>query len=257
MPEHFGTLLKTWRGQRRLSQLDLGLAANVSARHISFLETGRARPSKSMVLALAETLEVPRANRNVLLQAAGFARAYVQRDLAAEEMAYVRQAIDWMLERHNPYPGIALDKHWNLLQANACAAGLMQPMGLGPGDSLLDAMLDGPFAEALENREEILRHMLARLRTEISHLGGDAVLEAAADRIAAHLPAEISHTTTPMPAVLAARYRVNGMTLAFFSTISAFGSTEDIALADVRIELMFPADEATRAVLAGAQVRSM
>ncbi len=250
MPEPFGALLKTWRGQRRLSQLDLGLAANVSARHISFLETGRARPSKSMVLALAETLEVPRANRNVLLQAAGFARAYVQRDLAAEEMAYVRSAINWMLERHNPYPGIALDRHWNLLQANACAAGLMQPMGLGIGGSLLEAMLEGPFAAALENREEILRHMLARLRTEISHLGGDAVLEAAAAKFAAELPPDAPPAAIPMPAVLAARYRVNGIMLAFFSTISAFGSTEDIALADVRIELMFPADEATRAVLA-------
>jgi transcriptional regulator with XRE-family HTH domain len=251
MPEHFGALLKTWRGQRRLSQLDLGLAANVSARHISFLETGRARPSKSMVLALAETLEVPRASRNVLLQSAGFARAYVQRDLAADEMAYVRQAIDWMLERHDPYPGIALDKHWNLLQANACAANLMSPMGLAAGDSLLDAVLDGPFAEALENREEILRHMLARLRTEISHLGGDAVLEAAVDKFAAQLPPELPPSAIPMPAVLAARYRVHGMTLAFFSTISAFGSTEDIALADVRIELMFPADAQTRALLTG------
>jgi transcriptional regulator with XRE-family HTH domain len=251
MPEAFGALLKTWRGQRRLSQLDLGLAANVSARHISFLETGRARPSKSMVLALAETLEVPRATRNVLLQAAGFARAYVQRDLAAGEMAYVRSAIDWMLERHNPYPGIALDRHWNLLQANACAADLMQPMGLDIGDSLLAAMLAGPFADALLNREEILRHMLARLRTEISHLGGDAVLEGAAEKFAAQVPPELPSAAIPMPAVLAARYRVHDMTLAFFSTISAFGSTEDIALADVRIELMFPADEGTKAVLVG------
>lgn len=250
MGESFGTLLKSWRGQRRLSQLDLSLAANVSARHISFLETGRARPSKSMVLALAESLEVPRATRNVLLQSAGFSRAYVQRDLAAEEMAYVRSAIDWMLERHNPYPGIALDRHWNLLQANACAASLMAPMQLNLGDSLLEAMLDGPFADALENREEILRHMLARLRTEISHLGGDAVLEAAAEKLAAQLPPEAPPVAIPMPAVLAARYRLNGMTLAFFSTISAFGSTEDIALADVRIELMFPADEGTRAALA-------
>ena len=126
MSESFGALLKSWRGQRRLSQLDLSLAANVSARHISFLETGRARPSKSMVLSLAETLDVPRATRNVLLQAAGFARAYVQRDLAAGEMAYVRAAMDWMLERHNPYPGIAIDRHWNLLEVNACAAALLE-----------------------------------------------------------------------------------------------------------------------------------
>ncbi len=249
MSDSFGTLLKSWRGQRRLSQLGLSLAANVSARHISFLETGRAQPSKSMVLALAESLEVPRATRNVLLQSAGFSRAYVQRDLADAEMAYVRAAMDWMLERHNPFPGIAIDRHWTLIRVNTCAAALMEPMGLEVGDSLLDALLEGPFAEALENREEIRRHMLARLRTEISHLGGDVVLEAAAAKLAALLPAESPPAAMSMPAVLAARYRLNGVTLAFFSTISAFGSTEDIALADIRIELMFPADEATRAVL--------
>jgi hypothetical protein len=127
----------------------------------------------------------------------------------------------------------------------------MQSMGLDIGDSLLDAMLAGPFADALLNREEILRHMLARLRTEISHLGGDAVLEGAAEKFAAQVPPELPSAAIPMPAVLAARYRVHDMTLAFFSTISAFGSTEDIALADVRIELMFPADEGTKAVLVG------
>jgi len=250
MSEPFGTMLKSWRGQRRMSQLDLGLAANVSARHISFLETGRARPSKSMVLQLSESLEVPRATRNVLLGAAGFSKAYEARDLAREEMAFVRQAMDWTLSRHDPYPAIAFDRHWRLLLMNNCAAALLEAMNLGVGDSLLEAFVEGgPFVEALDNRDEIARHMVSRLRTESSHLGGDVVLDEAAKRIAATLDDTGAATQESLPAIIPARYRSNGVLLSFFSTISQFGSTEDIALADVKIELMFPADDFTRAAL--------
>lgn len=250
MPEAFGELLKTWRGQRRMSQMELGLAANVSARHVSFLETGRARPSRAMVLQLSESLDMPRATRNTLLNAAGFAPAYAARDLDETDMACVREAMDWTLERHNPYPAIAFDRYWRLLRLNACAAALLEPMQLGVGDSLLEAFIaDGPFANAIENRDEIIRHLVSRLRTESVHLGGDAILDAAAGKLAAELGDDPPHTMAPLPAVIPARYRANGRVLSFFSIISQFGATEDIALADVRIELMFPADEATRAAL--------
>ncbi|MGI9233567.1 MAG: helix-turn-helix domain-containing protein [Woeseiaceae bacterium] len=251
MSEPFGALLRNWRGQRRMSQLDLGLAADVSARHISFLETGRARPSQAMVLQLSESLDVPRGIRNNLLNAAGFAKVYAARDLEQEEMTFVREAMDWTLSRHDPYPAIAFDRHWRLLRLNQCAAALLDAMNLGIGDSLLDAFIDGGrFADALDNRDEVARHMVTRLRTESSHLGGDDVLDAAAHRIAETLGdvAPIQHES--MPAIIPARYRSNGVLLSFFSTISQFGSTEDIALADVKIELMFPADEFTRNALA-------
>lgn len=251
MSEPFGAMLRNWRGQRRMSQLDLGLAADVSARHISFLETGRARPSQAMVLQLSESLDVPRAIRNSLLNAAGFAQVYVARDLEKEEMTFVREAMDWTLSRHDPYPAIAFDRHWRLLRLNHCAAALLDAMNLSIGDSLLDAFIDGaPFADALDNRDEVARQMVSRLRTESSYLGGDDVLDAAARRIAATLDdAEPIHHES-MPAIIPARYRSNGVLLSFFSTISQFGSTEDIALADVKIELMFPADEFTRNALA-------
>ncbi|MDX1507795.1 MAG: helix-turn-helix transcriptional regulator [Woeseiaceae bacterium] len=250
MSEAFGALLRSWRGQRRMSQLELGLAANVSARHISFLETGRARPSKSMVLILSETLRVPRAIRNTLLNAAGFAKAYKSRDLGEDEMAYVRAAMDWTLERHSPFPAIAFDRHWRLVRSNGTAAALLEPMNLGEGDSLLDAFAEGGgIANAIVNWEEVARHMIARLRTESAHLGGDAVLEAGADRLAEQLGREKSEYTGTMPAVVAAKYNAGGMTLSFFSTISQFGSAEDIALADLKIELMFPADDFTREAL--------
>ena len=250
MSEPFGALLKSWRGQRRMSQLELGLAANVSARHISFLETGRARPSKTMVLILSETLRVPRAIRNTLLNAAGFAKAYKARDLCADEMAYVSAAMDWTLERHNPFPAIAFDRHWRLVRLNRTAAALLEPMDLGEGDSLLDAFAGGGnITAAIENWQEVARHMIARLRVESAHLGGDAVLDAGVDRLARQIGDDKADYDGAMPAVVAARYDAGGMVLSFFSTISQFGSAEDIALADLKIELMFPADDFTREAL--------
>lgn len=250
MAESFGALLKTWRSQRRMSQLDLGLAANVSARHISFLETGRARPSRVMVITLSETLGVPRAKRNALLAAAGFAQAYTARSLDADEMEPVRAAMDWTLERHAPFPALAFDRHWRIVRMNPVSTALLASMRLGAGDSLIDAFIaGGPFAAALENRDEIVRHMVTRLRTESAHLGGDATLDAAVAELVETLTDEVETTAGTLPAVIPARYRSNGVVLSFFSTISQFGSTEDIALADLKIELMFPADEFTRNAL--------
>ena len=250
MSEPFGALLKSWRGMRRMSQLELSLVADVSARHISFLETGRARPSKAMVMQLSESLEVPRATRNELLNAAGFTKAYKARDLDREEMSFVREAMDWTLSRHDPYPAIAFDRHWFLLRMNACATALLDAMHLGIGDSLLDAFVEGgPFADALDNRDEVARHIVARLRTESSHLGGDPVLDNAAKQIESTLTPTSSASPDALPAIIPATYRSNGVLLSFFSTISQFGSTEDIALADVKIELMFPADDFTREAL--------
>ncbi len=249
MTESFGTLLKHWRGQRRMSQLELGLSANVSARHISFLESGRSRPSHSMVIQLSETLNVPRNNRNTLLNAAGFAQAYTARDLDDEELRFVREAMDWTLDRHCPYPAIAFDRHWTLVRMNAVSEALLGNLGLQVGDSLLDAFVDnGPFATALENRDEIASHLVTRLRTESAFYGGDEVLDAAAERLAASLDGEPAASDAP-PAIIPARYVAGDITLSLFTTISQFGSTEDIALADLKIELMFPADDFTRDAL--------
>ncbi len=250
MSESFGALLKEWRGQRRMSQLDLGMAADVSARHISFLETGRSKPSQAMVMHLSETLEIPRTIRNRLLNAAGFSVAYESRDLGNDELEYVNAAMNWTLERHDPYPAIALDRYWRILRANVSATAMLANMGIVEGESLLDAFAEpGPLRESLENWAEIARHLIARLRTESAHLGGDPVLDAAIARLAGSLePGETEYGGT-LPAVITANDRTNGMTLRFFSTISQFGSAEDIALADLKIELMFPADAATKAAL--------
>jgi len=252
MTTQFGGLLRDWRETRKLSQLDLGLSANVSARHISFLETGRARPSRAMVLNLGTVLDVPRLSTMALLHAAGFAPSYRARGLEEAEMAPVRAALDWMLERHMPYPAFALDRHWKIMQANAMAQMLLAQMGLGEGASLIEALVeDAGLAAIIENWQEVAQHLAQRLSTESAHVGGDAWL----DQMAAKLTAQAGSATPDLmsgsQAIVPTRYRLGETTLSLFSTMSQFSTTEDIALADWRIEHLFPADEATRQVLEG------
>ncbi len=251
MENSFGATLKEWRGRRRMSQLDLGLSANVSARHISFLETGRSKPSRSMVRLLCDSLDLPLNARNAFLTSAGFAPAYRRRDLKDDDMAHVRAAVDWMLERHDPYPALALDRHWRVVRLNRSATMLLRGAGLREGDSLLEAMLDrNRLANALDNWSEVVEHTMVRLRTESAHLGGDPVLDAAIETLSADPDLGAPADDATLPAVVPARYRAGDMVLSLFSTIAQFGSAEDIALAELKIELMFPADEPTRMVLA-------
>lgn len=254
MPTAFGEGLRDWRRRRDMSQMRLGLVANVSARHIAFLETGRANPTRGMVIRLADALEMPRAERNGLLEAAGFAAAYARRDLASQDMAGIRDAMTWTLDRHAPYPGFAIDRHWVLKALNAPAERLFAALGIGAGASLLEALL-GPLRATIENWPEVARHMASRLRTEARHAGGDALLEEAARRMLDGLDAEDAGPGV-LPAVLTSRLRVGEQTLAFFSTIAQFGSAEDIAIADLRIELLFPLDTPTRAALEAIATRA-
>ena len=248
--EPFGNLLKHWRLRRRYSQLDLAVAANVSSRHISFLETGRSRPSRTMVLQLSDVMDVPRGERNSLLTSAGFSAAFAARDTDSNDLRFVREAIAWTLERHDPYPAIAFDRHWQVVKMNRCASTLLGRLGVGEGDSLLEAFLSkGPLRDALVNWPEIAREMRARLRTESTHYGGDPILEAAIDRLGTLDSGDDRESRAPYPAVIPVEYRAGPYKLSFFSTISQFGSAEDIVLADLKIELMFPADEATRRAL--------
>lgn len=252
MQNAFGDVLRQWRNQRRISQLDLGLAANVSARHISFLETGRSRPSRSMVRLLCDSLELPIAARNSFLTAAGYAPAYRRRGLEDDDMAQIRAAVDWMLDRHDPFPAMALDKHWRIVRANRSAGFLLMGAGLGEGDSLLESMLDREkMSGVLENWNEVMTHMVVRLRTESAHLGGDPVLDEAVERLVPQLGSGQGGHEGTLPAIIPARYRAGDMVMSLFSTIAQFGSAEDIALSELKIEMMFPADEATRGVLVG------
>lgn len=229
-----------------MSQLELALRADVSARHVAFLERGRSSPSRKMVLRLASALDVPLSERNGLLRSAGFAGAYSARPPGDGALDLPEAALAWMLDRHAPYPGLALDRHWRVVRMNGPAERLLAAAGIGRGDSLLEATTAGGALRALiENWPEVAAYLSARLQTEIEHLGGDPVLSAYRELISdnATLPC------APSSAILPIVYQMGESRLALFSTIAHFGGAQDIALDDLRIELMFPADESTSSLL--------
>lgn len=248
MEQSFGTVLKEWRQIRRMSQLDLASEAGVSARHVSFLETGRSQASRGMALRLSEVLQMPLAESNRLLTAGGLAPAYGQRAAADEELAPLETAMRWTLDNHAPYPAMALDRHWKLVALNGPAQMFLGPMGLAEGDSLIEAMLDrADLRAAIENIEEVEYQILSRLRVELAHVGRDAVLSGLIERLAARVEGYVPPAQSPV--ILATRYRMGEVTLSLFSTISQFGGIGEIAYSDIKIEQLFPADEQTRAVL--------
>lgn len=248
MTSTFGSVLKEWRSTRRMSQLDLGSIAEVSPRHISFLESGRSNPSRPMVLHLADVLEVPRPERNRLLGAAGFSPIYIAHEPTSEAMEPIRKAIAWTVERHDPYPAFVLDRHWNVIDANSSAEFVLAMLGVPANASMLELFVDpAGIRGQIENWPEVGYFLLTRLRTESSVVGGDPVLDAAIAQLVAD-PTIAPPDEGPLPPALAAVIRLGDSTVSLLSTIAHFGSAEDIALADHRIELFFPADEQTEAI---------
>lgn len=256
MATQFGDLLRHWREARKLSQLELGLSANVSARHISFLETGRARPSRQMVLNLGEVLDVALGSRNAMLHAAGFAPSYRVRAMDEAEMGPITMALEWMLTRHMPYPAMILDRRWSIVRANPMAQMMLGQLGFTESANLIEVLTgEERLPSIIENWQEVARHLLHRLRAESAHLGGEPYLDEMADRLSAHLGNEVQGSPAGGQAIIPTRYRLGETTLSFFSTISQFSSAEDIALADWKIEQLFPADEATREAMVALAAR--
>lgn len=251
---HAGDLLRRWRQQRRLTQLELSHRAHVSTRHLSFVETGKSSPSRELLLHLADHLDVPLRERNVLLLAAGLAPAYSEHDLTAPDLTAVRRTIDRILEAHEPYPALVVDRWWDLVAANASAGALMagiDPALAGPPLNVLRASLhpDG-LAPRIRNLGQWRAHVLHRLRTQIARTG-DPRLASLADELAALGPKHpIPHPTArdggvAVPLIIAGP---DG-DLRFLSTISTFGTALDVTADDLSIESFFPADEATRTLL--------
>ncbi|MEM7091839.1 MAG: helix-turn-helix transcriptional regulator [Actinomycetota bacterium] len=241
----FGSVLKEWRGIRRMSQLDLSNAAEVSARHISFLESGRSRPSRPMAVHLADALEIPRGERNRLLSAAGFAPMWSEHDLDSDEMQPILRALEWTLDRHDPYPAMVIDRHWNVVRQNRTSQTMLGALGLvEPVNFLQEMTQPGGVRDLIDNWPTVGRFMLSRLRTESAALGGDDVLDQAiADLVD---DPEIRTSDEPFPPIVNVDLRIGDTCLALFSTIAQFGTAEDLAIAELRIELFFPADEPTR-----------
>lgn len=249
-----GTLLRDWRHRRRLSQLDLALEAGVSARHLSFLETGRSKPSREMVLHLSEQLEVPLRDRNRLLLAAGFAPAFEERPIDAPEMAPVREALDKILTGHEPYPAAVVDRWWNLAAANRSIAvftehvpaHLMEP----PVNVLRVSLHPDGMASRILNYGEWRGHLVDRLRRQVA-LTADARLAALLDEITGY-PGETGEAHGPGDEIaVPLRFDAGGVELTFFSTIATFGTAVDITLAELAIEAFFPANRTTASYLLG------
>lgn len=249
--ETFGKALGTWRKARRLSQLGLAGEAGVSSRHIAFLETGRARPSPDMVERLGAALALPLAARNRLLGLAGFAPRHGPRLWSDAEMAPVHAAVTHMLERHAPYPALALDRLWSVLRLNGPARALFAPFGAGEGTSLLALMTSGALRPAIENWPEVARHAALRLRTESAAQGGAPELEAAAARLWEEAGPGAPEAGPVSPVVL--RARPARPRLSLFAVIAQFGAPTDALIEDVRIEFYFPADAETEAALRGGE----
>jgi transcriptional regulator with XRE-family HTH domain len=249
-----GALLRRWRHRRGLSQLALAGQAEVSTRHLSFVETGRARPTRAMVLHLAEHLEVPLAERNLMLLAAGYAPAYPQRGLDEPDMAAVRTALRTVLDGHLPYPALVVDRRWDLIEANAAADvffdGIDEELLRPPVNMIRLGLHPRGFAPRLVNLAEVRALFLTRLARQVGRTGDPGLAALHAELAALGPPVEL-----PPPAAhevaLPLRIRHRGRDLALISTISTFGTAQDVTLEQLAVESYFPADTATAAALTG------
>ena len=273
-----GHLLREWRAARGLSQLDLAMRAGFSARHVSFIETGRSQPSRQALLILAETLDVPLRERNKLLEAGGYAHIYKQTPLAAEAMRHVRGVLEFILQRHEPYGAMVLDTYSNLLMANgpasALMSGLVDPSLMTPSraqampPNVLRLVFHPLGAQRfIVNRSEVMHQLLARAEREMGELSGDETAGALLAELRSYValalagadarptPAGVSGvpgvTGAPGPTdlLLPVHFRINGIDLRLFSTIMTLGTPQDVTLQELRIETFFPADADSEAAL--------
>ena len=255
-----GDHLRDWRQRRRLSQLDLALEADISAKHLSFLETGRARPSREMVLHLSERLDIPLRERNVLLLSAGYAPVFAQRPLDDPALRHVRHAVDLVLKGHEPYPAIAVDRHWTLTAHNAAVPALIgsaDPSLMQPPVNVLRLSLHPKgLAPRIANLPEWRAHLLMRLRQQID-VTADGELIKLLDELSGYpapgggkapratLKEDYAGVVVPV------QFITDAGVLSFFSTTTIFGTPVDVTLSELAIESFFPADAATADLLRG------
>jgi transcriptional regulator with XRE-family HTH domain len=252
-----GELLREWRKERRMSQLDVALEAGVSARHLSFVETGRAKPSREMVLMLAEHLEVPLREQNALLLAAGYAPAFSEMDLEDEQMRPVRDALDAILKGHEPYPAVIVDREWEIVASNSPAAvlleGVSEELIAPPANALRITLHPDGMAPRILNFPEWSGHLLTRLHRQ-ALLSQDSALAELERELLGYPGVEQASGLAEPEEMLFVPLRLrlpNGAVLSMFSTIATFGTALDITLEELSIESFFPADEATKDYLRG------
>lgn len=254
-----GGMLRAWRHARRISQLDLALSADVSQKHLSFVESGRANPSRDMVLRLAESLGIPLREQNALLTVAGFTPHYLERGLDDDAMAPVRHALEITLEHHEPYPAMVVNRNWEMLLANGAMyrllgrlPGFQVPPPGEPVNTLHIVFDDNALKPYIENWDEVALNMLQRLQRE-AVATGSPVLEAllAGLREQHALPSGWYDLdwTQPPPPVLPVIFALAGARIRLFSMIATFGTPMDLTTDELRLETFFPMDSETEAFL--------
>jgi transcriptional regulator with XRE-family HTH domain len=255
----FAANLRWWRRHRALSQLELAGRSEISQRHLSFLELGRASPSREMVMRLAAALDVPLRQHNALLISAGFAPVWRQTDLAAPELSEISTALDFMLAQQEPFPGVAVDRHWNLLRANSGAVRLVEflvgPLAPGTPVNLADALVAPDVLRPhLLNWPNVVRYFIRSVETDAA-ADGTAETAGLLDRLRAYDGVREAVNTPPsgpaMAPVLPMHFRKGTTELRLFTTIATLGIPQDITLQELRVECFFPMDEATAGVLRG------
>jgi transcriptional regulator with XRE-family HTH domain len=262
----FGRLLRQWRARRGMSQLDLAVEAEISSRHLSFIETGRSRPSREMVLRLARVLDIPLRDRNDLLVGAGFAPMYRETGLEAPAMAHARRALDFLLRQQEPHPALVVDRHWNILKANDATGRLVQRLldpaaagELGPPNAMRLTFHPRGFRPHIANWEATAAAMIQWLHRDVVSGHADEETRRLLEELLAYpgVPRQwraldLDASTAPF---LAVEFRTAELDLRYFTTLTSLGTPHDITLQELRIESFFPADEATEETarkLAGA-----
>lgn len=256
-----GDLLRDYRARAGFSQLDLALAADTSARHLSFVETGRAKPSPALLARLGEAMDLPLRERNALLLAAGFAPRFPERALDSDDLGVVRNALDHLLKAHEPYPALVMNAHWDLYMANAPAGALMASLGLdaaqGEGPPNLMRLLLHPdgLRQSMVDWEDAARVLMRRARNEELHRPSEA-RRRLLDEVSAYpgVPQDLGDPLPgedPMP-VLGVTFERNGIRSSWFTMVTTFGTPQDVTLQELTIESFFPADAATEAAVRAA-----
>lgn len=252
-----GEMVRDWRELRRLSQLDLAVEADISQKHLSFVESGRSTPSREMVLHLADHLDVPLRERNAMLLAAGFAPAFPHRSLQDPALAHSKAVVDRVLKLHEPFPALAFDRHWNVISANQAVGPLLAMADkdlLEPPVNLLRVTLHpAGLAPHIANFAEWRLHLISQLRRQM-HITRDPILDSLLKEADSY-PSPLDEVGSPaIPAETIAiplRLKTPSGTLSFLSTVTVFGTPLEITLSELTMEAFYPADDFTRAVISG------
>ncbi|MYM28731.1 helix-turn-helix domain-containing protein [Duganella sp. CY15W] len=254
-PANIGGLLREWRLSRRLSQLDLALQTDISSRHLSYLENGKSRPSREMIVRLTETLAVPLRERNKLFIAGGYAPVYPETPIDTPKLAQMRFAIEAMLAQQEPYPAFLLNRHWDILMANQAAIKLNRYMMDGRDSkhrNMLHLIFDpDDLRPAIDNWEDVAGNLLRHLHNEVAAVPSDLKARQLLEAVLAY-PGVPRHWrqrdlgAAPAP-ILTTAFRKGEMRISFFSTITTFGTPRDVTLDELHVESCFPTDDTTAA----------